>query len=62
MDAVELPVFLREPFATAMSQSMWLPMGVLLVGLLASLAFERPRSQLGNREPARATASESAAL
>ena len=62
MDAVELPVFLREQFATAMSQSMWLPMSVLLVGLLASLAFERPRSQVRSREAARTRASESAAL
>lgn len=62
MDALELPLFLREPFATAMAESMWLPMSVLLVGLVASLAFERPRSQIRRREAPRATAPESASF
>lgn len=62
MDALEMPVSLHEPFAAAMAQSMWLPTAVLLVGLVASLAFERPRSQRLRREAGAQTAAESAAL
>lgn len=37
-----LPEMLREPFARAMGESMWLPAAVLLVGLVAVLCYERP--------------------
>ncbi|MGV9744113.1 MFS transporter [Rhodococcus zopfii] len=46
MNAAVLPEQLHEPFATAMAQSVWLPAAVLVVGLVASLFFARPRSQL----------------
>jgi len=38
----EMPEFVKEPFATAMSQSIWLPAAVLLIGFLASVCFARP--------------------
>jgi EmrB/QacA subfamily drug resistance transporter len=50
MSAAALPEQLHEPFATAMAQSMWLPAAVLVVGLVASLFFTRPRSQ--RKQPA----------
>ncbi|MFE4502948.1 DHA2 family efflux MFS transporter permease subunit [Rhodococcus sp. NPDC056743] len=37
-----LPEFVREPFSTAMSESIWLPAGVLLIGFVASVCFARP--------------------
>lgn len=49
MDVAVLPEPLREPFASAMAESMWLPAVVLLVGLVASLCFERPASQQAQR-------------
>ncbi|MEV0945749.1 MFS transporter [Rhodococcus sp. NPDC049939] len=42
----ELPAFVKEPFSIAMSQSVWLPAAVLLVGFAASACFARPRRQL----------------
>ncbi|EOM77360.1 hypothetical protein Rrhod_1313 [Rhodococcus rhodnii LMG 5362] len=33
---------MHEPFATAMAQSIWLPAAVLVVGVVASIAFARP--------------------
>ncbi|QNG18107.1 DHA2 family efflux MFS transporter permease subunit [Rhodococcus triatomae] len=45
----DLPDVVREPFSTAMSQSVWLPAAVLLVGFLASVAFARPL-RAGDRE------------
>lgn len=38
----EMPEFVKEPFATAMSQSIWLPAAVLLIGFIASVCFARP--------------------
>ncbi|WP_072687430.1 MFS transporter [Rhodococcus marinonascens] len=38
----ELPAFVKEPFSTAMSQSVWLPAAILLVGFVASVCFARP--------------------
>jgi EmrB/QacA subfamily drug resistance transporter len=40
-----LPPQVLAPFAEAMSQAMLLPAGVLLVGLVAALSFERPQHQ-----------------
>ena len=37
-----LPELLREPFARSMGESLYLPAAVLLLGLVASLCFERP--------------------
>ncbi len=37
-----LPEPLREPFATAMGQSVYLPAAVLLIGLVAVLCFAAP--------------------
>lgn len=41
----QLPAFVREPFATAMGQSLYLPAGVLLIGVLATLFLTRPKHQ-----------------
>ncbi len=38
-----LPAQVFEPFSTAMSQSMLLPAGVLVIGFLAAISFQRPR-------------------
>lgn len=38
----QLPEFVREPFSTAMAESMWLPAIVLLVGFASSVLFARP--------------------
>lgn len=40
-----LPEPVREPFATAMAESMWLPVAVLVVGFVAAMAFRRPETQ-----------------
>jgi MFS family permease len=42
---VKLPPQVAEGFATAMSQALLLPAAVLLVAVLAALAFERPARQ-----------------
>jgi EmrB/QacA subfamily drug resistance transporter len=39
----QLPAAVQGPFADAMAQAMLLPPAVLVLGLLASLLFERPR-------------------
>ncbi|MFD4367849.1 DHA2 family efflux MFS transporter permease subunit [Rhodococcus sp. NPDC058521] len=41
----QLPEFVRDPFSTAMSESMWLPAVVLLVGFVAAVFFARPGGQ-----------------
>jgi EmrB/QacA subfamily drug resistance transporter len=41
----QLPAPAQAPFAEAMSVAMLLPAGILLLGLLAVLFFERPRHQ-----------------
>ncbi|WP_307846527.1 MULTISPECIES: MFS transporter [unclassified Rhodococcus (in: high G+C Gram-positive bacteria)] len=46
MNTGVMPEQLHEPFSTAMAQSMWLPAAVLLVGLVASLFFARPHTQV----------------
>ncbi|NLE82227.1 MAG: MFS transporter [Rhodococcus sp.] len=38
----QLPEFVREPFSTAMSESMWLPAAVLVVGFVCAVCFARP--------------------
>ena len=40
--AVSLPEALRSPFAAAMADAMWLPVGLAAVGLLAAFAIGRP--------------------
>ena len=40
-----LPAVARTPFSDAMAQSMLLPAGVLVLGLVAALSFARPRHQ-----------------
>lgn len=42
-----LPEFLHEPFATAMSHSLWLPTIVILVGAVFAFSFEKTRSWKG---------------
>lgn len=37
-----LPQMLREPFARAMGESLYLPAAMLLIGIIAALCFERP--------------------
>jgi EmrB/QacA subfamily drug resistance transporter len=44
-----LPEFLRHGFATAMAQSVLLPAGVLVIGLVAVLFFARPVQTIGNK-------------
>ncbi|WP_238423173.1 MFS transporter [Gordonia sp. 'Campus'] len=41
----QLPEFLREGFATAMGQSLYLPAAALLVGVVATFFFVRPAHQ-----------------
>ena len=38
-----LPAQVLEPFSTSMAQSMWLPAGILVFGVVASLFYARPR-------------------
>ncbi|WP_249265929.1 MULTISPECIES: DHA2 family efflux MFS transporter permease subunit [unclassified Pseudonocardia] len=56
-----LPEAVREPFAVAMAQSVLLPAGVLVVGLVAVACFTTPRHLLAQRpgagEPAAAASS-----
>ncbi|WP_341855582.1 DHA2 family efflux MFS transporter permease subunit [Brachybacterium sp. GPGPB12] len=40
--AGSLPPFLHAPYAAAMADAMWLPVGLAAVGLLAALAIGRP--------------------
>ncbi|MFJ6043060.1 DHA2 family efflux MFS transporter permease subunit [Brachybacterium paraconglomeratum] len=40
--AGSLPPFLHAPYAVAMADAMWLPVGLAAVGLLAALAIGRP--------------------
>ncbi|MBD0863715.1 MFS transporter [Gordonia sp. zg691] len=42
----QLPEFLREGFATAMGQSLYLPAAALLVGVVATFFFVRPAHQI----------------
>lgn len=39
-----LPEFLHEPFALAMSHSLWLPSAVMMVGALVALTFKKTQS------------------
>ena len=39
------PEFLREGFATAMGQSLYLPAAALLIGVVATFFFVRPAHQ-----------------
>jgi EmrB/QacA subfamily drug resistance transporter len=41
----KLPEALQGAFAHAMAQAIYLPAGIFVVGLLAALAFERPRHE-----------------
>ncbi|QHD85493.1 DHA2 family efflux MFS transporter permease subunit [Gordonia sp. JH63] len=43
--AGQLPEFLREGFATAMGQSLYLPAAALLIGVVATFFFVRPAHQ-----------------
>ncbi len=50
-----LPAFLRAGFSSAMAESLLLPAGVIVVGLVAALAFARPhhmQRQVVQQEPA----------
>lgn len=40
--AASLPEALHSPFAAAMADAMWLPVGLAAVGLLAAFAIGRP--------------------
>jgi EmrB/QacA subfamily drug resistance transporter len=44
-----LPAFLQHGFSTAMAQSVLLPAGVLVIGLVAALLFARPVQTLRTR-------------
>ncbi len=46
-----LPEVLREPFATAMAQSLLLPAGLLVVGFVAVACFATPRHLLPDPQP-----------
>jgi EmrB/QacA subfamily drug resistance transporter len=55
--AAQLPAAVQAPFAEAMAQAMLLPPAILVLGLLASLLFERPRHDgFAPRGPAGTTA------
>jgi hypothetical protein len=51
-----LPEALREPFATAMAQSLLLPAGLLVVGFVAVACFATPRHLLPAPQPSAAPA------
>lgn len=42
---------MREPYASAMAGSMWLPAGVLVIGFVAVVFFVRPQAQVVRRAP-----------
>jgi MFS family permease len=46
----QLPVFVRVPFSAAMSDTMLLPVGVLVLGLVSVMFFELPRHLVARRE------------
>jgi EmrB/QacA subfamily drug resistance transporter len=48
----KLPPFLYDGFASAMAESLLLPAAVIVIGLLAALAFARPRHLQRQRVPA----------
>ncbi|MGC4934625.1 MFS transporter [Gordonia sp. DT30] len=47
----QLPAAVREPFATAMGQSLYLPAAVLLIGVVATLFLVRPKHQAPAPKP-----------
>ena len=47
----QLPDAVRDGFATAMGQSLYLPAAVLLIGVAAALFFVKPRHQAGVPAP-----------
>lgn len=40
---MQLPEMIRDPFATAMGQSLYLPAAVLLIGVVATMFYEAPK-------------------
>ena len=52
-----LPEALRDPFATAMAQSMLLPAAVLVIGFVAVACFATPRHLVERRAAAERTGS-----
>ncbi|AZG44775.1 MFS transporter [Gordonia insulae] len=52
----QLPSFVREGFATAMGESLYLPAAVLLIGVAAALFFVKPKHQGAPGAPAAAAA------
>lgn len=46
-----MPEMVKAPLALALSESMLLPAGVVLLGCLAALFFERPRHQMAGTSP-----------
>ncbi|RLP82256.1 DHA2 family efflux MFS transporter permease subunit [Mycetocola lacteus] len=53
----ELPVFLHEPFTTAMSQTLLLPAAIALLGALFVLFFQKPKKAAWAAPETRAAAS-----
>ncbi|MGC0363032.1 EmrB/QacA subfamily drug resistance transporter [Rhodococcus sp. 27YEA15] len=49
----DLPEVVREPFSTAMAETIWLPAVVLLIGFVASACFKQP-NRAGAGAPAEA--------
>jgi len=48
----QLPAVVREPFSSAMSDTLLLPVGVLLLGLVSVMFFELPRHLVAQRTAA----------
>jgi hypothetical protein len=49
----QLPALIRAPFSNAMSETLLLPVAVLVLGLVSVLFFELPRHLAAQREAAR---------
>jgi MFS family permease len=52
----QLPTFIQAPFSNAMSETLLLPVGVLLLGFISVLFFALPRHLVAEREAARTRA------
>ncbi len=57
----QLPAIVREPFSAAMSDTLLLPVAVLLLGFVAVLFFQLPRHLMPGTQPTAQRAAEAPA-
>ena len=48
----QLPAIVREPFSSAMADTLLLPVGVLMLGFVSVLFFQLPRHLMARKEQA----------